>query len=346
MFRSARFQLTVWYALTIMLVSAFFSLVIYRGASQEIDRFSQSQRARIQRQLRESELLPPEIRKDIVIPVPALADPDLAEETKVRFGILLAILNSSILFLASILGYLLAGKTLLPIQQMVQEQHRFISDASHELRTPLTALRASLEVALRDTKLTMAQARTQLEESLVDVGTLQKLSDNLLHLAQYRKPTSREQFTTIELQKTLQAASKSVSALAKHKQILLKKSLVPATIWGQADSIQELLVILLDNAIKYSNAKTTIEISNTVKRNKVQIKIADHGQGIAAEDLPHIFDRFYRADSARQHAKTDGYGLGLAIAEEIVRRHAGTIVVESTQGVGTTVLLTFSVYKS
>lgn len=346
MFRSARIRLTIWYALTIMFVSAVFSLVIYRGASQEIDRFSQSQRARIQRLLRESESLPLEVRKDLVIPVSPLADPDLAHETKVRFAFLLAILNSSIAVLAAILGYLLAGKTLQPIQHMVNEQHRFISDASHELRTPLTALKASIEVGLRDSSLSTADAQTLLTESLDDVNKLQKLSDNLLHLAQYRKPTSREQFEAVSIKKTVQAALKTVTPLAKKKQITIKKDLADVQVWGQADSLRELFVIILDNAIKYSPVKTEITVQTTLKRRRVDITVTDQGKGIAETDLPHIFDRFYRADTARQHDAADGYGLGLAIAEEVVRRHSGSIEVESSPGTGTTVKTSLPIYSS
>ncbi len=345
MFRSARFQLMIWYAFTIMMVSVLFSLIIYRGASQEIDRFSQSQRTRIQRQLRESELLPAEIRKNIVIPVPLLADPDLAEETKVRFAVLLIILNSSIVFLATIFGYLLAGKTLGPIQTMMSEQHRFISDASHELRTPLTALKASLEVGLRDAKLSASEARTLLEESLTDVHKLQKLSDNLLHLAQYRKPTTIEQFSAVSIESLIKQAVKAVSGLAKKKHISIERMVDPGTIWGQAESLHELLVIILDNAIKYSPAETKITCSTKSSRSKLIITISDQGEGIAQVDLPHVFDRFYRADAARQHDTADGYGLGLAIAKEIVSRHGGTITAESNLGTGTSIRITLPGYK-
>ncbi|MBP9819154.1 hypothetical protein KBC79_00245 [Candidatus Woesebacteria bacterium] len=348
MFRSARFKLTLWYSLIIMMVSILFSLIIYKTAAQEIDRFSLSQRSRIQRQLRESEQLPIEIRQHIVIPVPPLADPDLVAETKLRFVILLAILNGSIFLLASLLGYVLAGKTLRPIQAMVSEQNRFISDASHELRTPLTALKASLEVALRDQKLSAGEARQVIEESLQDVNKLQVLSDNLLHLAQYRKPIIEEFFEPAELAPILTKAEKTVHALAKKKKILIElgDAETPVIVWGQSLSLQELFVIILDNAIKYSPPESIISIEPRLLRRKVRITISDQGSGIKPEALPHIFDRFYRADNARQHQKAGGYGLGLAIAKEIVLRHEGSITVQSEVDKGTLVSVVLPRIKS
>lgn len=175
MFNTARIKLTAWYLLMIMCVSIFFSTVIYAALTHELDRFDRAQRIRIQR--------------GIPAPPPFLTtpDPDLISETKHRLIMQLALLNGGILVMSGVMGYFLAGFTLRPIKEMVDEQNRFIGDASHEFRTPLTSLKSALEVHLRDTKLTVSQARTVIKESIDEVNKMNMLSDRLLHLARYEQ---------------------------------------------------------------------------------------------------------------------------------------------------------------
>src|SRR3990167_5772072 len=173
MFSKARFKLTVWYLLIIMLISTGFSGVIYKVLTAELDRFSHMQRLRIESRVRS---IQPRI----------FVDPDLAEETKQRLIVFLLIINSGILFVSGILAYFLAGKTLRPIKEMVDEQNRFISDASHELRTPLTSIKTAMEVSLRDKNLTLKDSKKLIGESIDEVNKLQLLSDELLQLAQYQ----------------------------------------------------------------------------------------------------------------------------------------------------------------
>src|SRR3990170_5913676 len=158
MFHSARIKLTFWYLLIIMLVSGFFSLIVYRGFTKEIGRGFRFQsmhglperRIFIQNQYGFMRILPFVIYPDETPPDEALEIINLA---KWRFGIQLAIINGAIFVLAGTAGYFLAGKTLQPIEVMVDEQKRFVADASHELRTPLTSMKTEVEVALRDKKL-------------------------------------------------------------------------------------------------------------------------------------------------------------------------------------------------
>jgi signal transduction histidine kinase len=181
MFQSARLQLTAWYLLIIMCISMAFSAVIYTFLSKEVERFARMQRVRIERQRGPFEFLPqsdPQIR---------IIDPDLVSETKNRILLTLAGINGIIFLLSGGLGYILAGRTLQPIQTMVEEQHRFIQDASHELRTPLTALKSTFEVSLRDKKSTIADFKNVIHGGISDVNALQALSDALLQLAQAEK---------------------------------------------------------------------------------------------------------------------------------------------------------------
>src|SRR3989338_581858 len=151
MFQSARIKLTGWYLLIIMFISIAFSVVIYHQLTQEISRFEQAQRFRFEKNLRDFDLPTPPNPNMRAMKI-LIENPELIEEIKERVAITLVIINGGILILAGGLSYFLAGKTLSPIKNMMDEQNRFISDASHELKTPLTSLKTAMEVFLRGKK--------------------------------------------------------------------------------------------------------------------------------------------------------------------------------------------------
>ena len=304
LFDSARIKLTFYYLLIIMLISMFFSLIIYRGATLELTRIEKNQMMR---------------RPNSVY----LIDPDIIVETKSRIFFSLLTLNTIILVFSGISGYFLAGKTLNPIQKMMDEQKEFVSNASHELRTPLASLKSQIEVALRSKKICESEFRELLQSNLDDVNNMANLSNYLLKLNKYQ--TKKLEFKKCDL-------SVIVKEVVGKKDI--KINLVKTIVNGDSDSLKELVNILVDNAIKYGNGK---EISISLK-NKT-LKIVDNGMGISKEDLPHIFDRFFRGDKARSH---DGYGLGLSIAKQIAENHNAKIKVESKLGTGTTFKVIFS----
>ena len=331
MFRSARIKLTAWYLLIIMFISIAFSFVIYEGLMTEVRRFSRIQRLRIER------VLPPN-------PVqPLLADEDLITEIQQRVILELGVINFIIFITSGALGYFLAGKTLRPIQEMVEEQNRFISDASHEFRTPLTALKSSLEVNLRDKNLSLNDAVKLIKESITDVNKLQSLSDSLLDLSQYQKPFSSSNFKKISINTCIKEAVKKINPLAKQKQIIVKTDVKKYSITGNENDLINLFVIIIDNAIKYSPKKSLIKINSKLINNKLLIEIEDQGIGIEKKDLPMIFDRFYRADQSRSKEKVVGYGLGLSIAKKIISNHNGKITVVSEINKGTTFSIIFPV---
>ncbi len=327
MFHSARLKLTAWYLLIIMLVSISFSLVIYNMLHLEVQRFEMAQRFRIERRFIDRGAPPPPV---------SFRDTDLVKETEQRIALMLVVVNAGILVISGVFGYFLAGRTLKPIMEMVDEQNRFISDASHELRTPLTALKSSMEVHLRDKKLALSDAKNLIAGSIVEVDKLQVLSDSLLQLAQYQKSNHQTKFEKLDVAEAVNEAVKKITPLARKKDIVIAGDITKGEIEGNRYSLEELVVILLDNAIKYSPEKAKVTISAGRSDGNILISIRDKGPGIDKKDLPHIFDRFYRADSTRSKEKVSGYGLGLSIAKQIVEMHRGSISVESEAKKGTT----------
>lgn len=328
MFQSARLRLTAWYLLIIMLISMFFSTIIYFEFNQEIQRFAFMQQARRERV---------EQTFGVRLPAPE-SELKVLREAQSRLFLILALVNAGILVISGGAGYFLAGRTLRPIKDMLDEQKRFITDASHELRTPLTALRSEIEVHLRDKRATQAQSMELLKSNLEEVIHLQRLSDGLIRLTNGKHQQSIE-YESVSLREIVAASVKKVLPLAKRKKIQIKQEVADVTLEGNAQSLCELFIILLDNAIKYSPASSTISLLTRPQRNAVQISVVDHGMGIPEGDVPHVFERFYRADSSRKRSATDGHGLGLSIAQKIVAEHGGSMRVKSKLQKGTTFIV-------
>lgn len=307
-FTSARTKLTLYYLTIIMVISLFFSMIIYKGATAELNRIENTQRIR-----RPS----PEF----------MIDPDIIREAEARIFFSLLTINAIILGVSGVSGYFLAGKTLEPISEMLEEQKEFVSNASHELRTPLASLKSEIEVALRAKKMTLSEAKELLQSNLDDVNNMTKLSNYLLKLNKFQDGSSKLEFKKIDLAEVVK------NAVGKQKKV--KMNLEKAEIKGNEESLIELATILVDNAVKYGKGK---EVEVYVKKSGVLV-VKDSGLGISESDLPHIFDRFFRGDKARNH---DGYGLGLSIAKQIADSHGAKIKVDSKVGFGTTFKVIFS----
>ncbi len=304
-----------------MVVSLSLSAVIYRIQLMEIQRVEFAFRTRLGQRL--------EANKGMGSMAFFISDPEVLEEAKDRIVISLIFVNTGIFIVSGGLGYILAGRTLKPIQEMLDEQNRFISDASHELKTPITSLKSAFEVYLRNPKPTLSKSKILIKESLGETNKLQTLTESLLQLAQYKKLNGSREFTKVELEEVVYESVKRVKPKADLAGIKIRKDINSFNMLGNKDSLVNLVTIILDNAIKYSKKNSIVLISSTKKSGKGLIIIRDQGIGIAKKDLPHIFDRFYRADLSRSKVKADGYGLGLAIAKEIVKEHGGAIKVES-----------------
>lgn len=260
--------------------------------------------------------------------------------TAVRTNLIkrLILLNLGALVIGGMLSYYLARRTLRPIEAMMDVQSRFAADASHELRTPLTVMQSEIEVALTKPNLTLKRATAALESTYQEVLRLRQLSEGLLRLTHADKSTAH--FAHIRLDELISDAINNTVKLARAKHIAISDDAPAIKMSGDAQSLTQALVILLDNAIKYSPKKSAIHITGHAEGKRVVIRVSDAGPGIPTADLSHIFERFYRADTSRSSQHVHGHGLGLSIAQKIIEQHRGKISVTSTPGKGSTFTVT------
>ncbi len=343
MFHSARLKLTTWYLLIIMIISISFSTFIYLGLAREFDRILRLQEYRIEHPEAERRFIQRPIWQNDDIPFSRPPDPQVISEARNRIAEGLFGINLIILIVSSLAGYFLAGRTLRPIKNMVDEQNRFITDASHELNTPLTALKTSIEVNLRNKKFNLTDAKKVLISNLEEVNNLQLLSDELIKITQYQKPNGNFQFSKVSFKEVIETAISRVLPMAKNKSIKINTKIPDIKINAEKKSLIELFTILLDNAIKYSPSKKEITISLKRIDGKIKVSVKDNGIGIDKKDIPFIFDRFYRVDVSRSKQEVPGYGLGLSIAKKIAELHKGHIFVESAVSKGATFTVTLPI---
>jgi two-component system sensor histidine kinase CiaH len=327
MFQSARLKLTAWYLLIIMTVSLAFSAVIYQGVSIELQRRFQVIEHRLELQQFGIPAPPPD---------PVIRFVEDLQIARHRIFLILLYTNIAILIISSVAGYFLAGKTLKPIEITMDKQKKFVADASHELRTPLTALKTSMEVALRDHRLTLRQAKAEIQDNLQDIDRLHLLTDKLINLTRLQSGSIRPLFKPVSVKHLTNHALKKISPQAKTKHLQIKLNTPSVSIEGDHDSLEEMLTVFLDNAVKYTPDGGQITLSAQPVSHYLVIKIKDTGIGIDPRHLPHLFDRFYRADQSRAKTATDGFGLGLSLAQEIINLHHGSVKVLSTPGKGST----------
>lgn len=256
------------------------------------------------------------------------------EYDHVQHNLLLRLLFLNLLMLgvgACISDYL-AKRSLQPMEEALESQARFTSDAAHELRTPLTAMKTEIEVGLRTPHLKAADAKELLASNLEEVNKLDSLTAALLRLA--KTESGDEMWQEVKLQTVLDTAAERVATLAKPKDITVAIAPTPVKVRGDQYQLTELFYVLLENAVKYGRKHTAVNCKVTAQGGSVRIAVADQGIGIKASELPHIFERFYRADQSRSKTQTTGYGLGLSLAQHIARSHRGDITATSTPGKG------------
>lgn len=331
-FHATYLKLTIIYVLILMTISVFFSIAIYQISSNELNKG-------LEHQNRFFNELPEPLGAPRMKEIDAMRTQQLAESNK-SLKTSLIYFNLIILTLSSLGSYFLAKRTLQPIKEMMDAQNNFTADASHELRTPLTAMRTEIEVNLKDKKMSLEAAKKLLNSNLEEIGKLEDLSTTLLNLARYEKNIKLD-FEELSLSDVITEAYEKVESLAKEKSITFDNKFENLYVLGDRQSLIELFVIIIDNAIKYSPIGSKIILNIYKEQSHAVVKIKDQGVGIEKEKLEHIFERFYQANSSRNKEKVSGYGLGLAIAKEIITLHRGSMHVASQLGEGTEFLIKF-----
>ncbi len=214
---------------------------------------------------------------------------------------------------------------------------QFAADASHELRTPLAVIRTSAELALRRLREPEAY-RESLAEVAAEAERMTQLVEDLLFLARSDARTVGLPLAPFDLRDAVRDAVAEVRDLALNRHMEMRLTLPPdpVTVTGNRAATRRLYLALLDNAIKYSPPARPVNVTLTATAQQITVAIEDFGIGIAATDLPNIFQRFYRADKARTGSLDGhgGHGLGLSLAETLARAHGATIAVKSVEGEG------------
>lgn len=222
------------------------------------------------------------------------------------------------------------------LERSVEELRRFTADAAHELRTPLAVLQAEAEVALRMPR-SADEYRRVIEVILNESKRLAHLADRLLVLCRQDSGLDRMRHEEVPFDALIRDVVDQVRNAADQKGVLLE--VAPLQEWavlGDDVQLSRLLFNILDNAVKFTNSGGRVSVRADARNGQVRVAVSDIGIGIPSADLPHVFERFYRADKSRNH-ETGGAGLGLAIAKGIVDAHHGAISLISKVGVGTTV---------
>ncbi|WP_066496113.1 sensor histidine kinase [Abyssisolibacter fermentans] len=244
-----------------------------------------------------------------------------------------------------IISWYLAKKALEPIKKSWQQQKDFVADASHELRTPLTVIQTNLEVLESCENETIADNKQWLDNAYAETRVMSKLIDDLLLLAKIdAKQVALEQ-KEFNISKIAVEVSAQMYPLFKKKSIVFTTSIVDSINFnGDETRIKQLIIVLLENALKYTQEEGKVSLTLEKKDNKVIILVEDNGIGIAHEDKERIFDRFYRADKAR-FREEGGTGLGLSIASWITSLYDGAIRVESEIGKGSKFHVELKIYR-
>jgi len=226
------------------------------------------------------------------------------------------------------------------LQKVLEGQHRFVADAAHELKTPLTAMKGNFEVILQRPR-SVEDYQEVILDNIQEVDRLTKITKSLLTLAQFKGDRPPLDMHSLNLSTLVQDVGDQFAVLAQDKDIHLQidqDSLTP--VLGDPSQLKQAIINVLDNALRHTPHGGTVTIRLKQGQSSTTLSITNTGPGIAAEHLPHIFERFYRVDQARDRL-SGGTGLGLAIVKEIVEAHDGQVTIQSIVGKETTVTITF-----
>lgn len=307
-FFRARIMLTLLYVCMVAVILVFFSGFLLYGVDQQLEFEDESHEV-------------------------GEARADFTEHFFAEFKENVFIADIGILIVFACVSYLLAGRTLRPIEEVLRRHEMFSGNVAHELRTPLAALYAATSAALRQPRTVHAYV-----ETLTDIEGETK---RLIELTERLLRTTRGEamlHVDIVLDELVKRVVSKMEALGAVQHIRFLTHTERVVIHGDAQNLEELFFNIIHNAIKFSHENGVIEIHVT---EQGVVTVRDHGIGIPHAVLPHVFERFYTNEQARAHQDGSGTGLGLPIAREIVKAHNAQMSLESTEGEGTTVTVQF-----
>ncbi len=258
---------------------------------------------------------------------------DITESTDqlTRLLIMLIIASIVILTILFFVSLYLANRSIKPIEETWSKQRQFVTDASHELKTPIAIIGANLDAMASDSEASVGSQKKWMDYAHHELDRMGKLINDLLYLAQ--SEDGKSECLDFDLSKLIKDTATSMEAILYEKNIRFTQNIQESVIINADESkITQALVILLDNAAKYTDQDGWIEISATKDKGWVKVSVKNSGEGISLEDLPNIFDRFYRVDKSRS-TKSGGYGLGLSIFRAIIERSGGKVGVSSENNV-------------
>lgn len=270
----------------------------------------------------------------------AFADTSSASEWQ-TLALTLAAVGVGALLVFFAISLLFSRWALRPVEESWRKQQQFVADASHELKTPLTVMLANTSILLKHPEKTVASQSQWVEAIETETESMQKLVGDMLFLASSDAPKRERAFSPVDLSDIVERNLLQFESLAFEHEIEVS-STVEESIWidGNALRLERLVSTLLDNAYKYAGEHGRVDVALARTERHVELSVSNSGAAIPPEDIPRIFDRFYRADKARMRSD-GGYGLGLAIARGVAEEHGGAIAARSTEEKGTTFTVTW-----
>lgn len=252
--------------------------------------------------------------------------------------IIVGLITLGVIFIVSLY---FSNRAIKPIAAAWEKQKRFVADASHELKTPLSIINANYDALLANQEETIKSQMKWLDYMRIGTDRMAKLINDLLTLARIEGTNLESQKTSFDIGSAVSDVISSMEAVIVEKGIKLSHSIeADINIKSDLERIKQVATILLDNAIKYTNKNGLIDVSLVKSKRQIICSITNSGKGIPKQDLPKVFDRFYRADPSRTHE--GGYGLGLSIAKTIIDSLGGQIYVKSVEGEFTTFTFTLT----
>jgi len=322
LFDRARVRLTLWYLAILAVIVVLLSLALYDVLASILSSIQQA----------EGTDVPPAFRRGVARLVAHVAG------DRRTLALEIVAIDLGVLILSALGAYVLAGRTLRPIQESMERQRRFAAAASHELRTPLTVLQGTLEVALLRER-TPNEYKEILHGAATEAERMGLLISHLLAVARAESDAEALTLEPLDVRAVAWVAVEGVRPLAVRKGQTLDVDLDTALpVRGDRVKLRQALVNLLDNAVAYTPEGGNIQLAGRRARGQAVLAVRDTGPGIALRHLPHLFEPFYRADTARGGG-TGHAGLGLALAAWIAQAHGGHLAVESREGVGSTFTL-------